>query len=296
MTAAPPVRKTWLLCALATMAAWGVWGALVDVPARSGFPETLGYVVWALSMILPCGIALARSGFRLDTDARSVALGGAAGLLGAGGQLVLFKVLRIAPAYLVFPFVALSPLVTIVLGLSIARERAGARGWAGIALSLAAGVLLASSQTRGDGGGLAWVVLALVVFLAWGLQGFVISRGNRSMRAESIFFYMTATGLLLVPVALVMTDFRRPICWGLAGPWLAGLVQLFNAVGALLVVHAFRHGAAIVVSPLVNAGAPMVTIALSLALHRAAPPPLHAAGMALAVLATACMSMEEGTG
>jgi drug/metabolite transporter (DMT)-like permease len=293
MIAARPAHRTWLLCAILTMAAWGVWGALIDAPARAGFPETLGYVVWALVMVPTCVAALARVGFRLETDRRSVLIGGAAGLLGAGGQLVLFKVLRIAPAYLVFPFIALSPLVTVVLGLSVARERASARGWAGIALALAAGVLLSCTPGGGGEGGLRWVGPALVVFLAWGLQGFVISRGNKSMRAESIFFYMTATGLLLVPVALAMTDFQRPICWGLAGPWLAGLVQLFNAVGALLLVHAFRHGTAIVVSPLVNAGAPMMTIVLSLAMHRTAPPPVHAVGMVLAVVATACMAVEE---
>jgi drug/metabolite transporter (DMT)-like permease len=276
------------------VAAWGLWGAFIDAPARAGFPETLGYVVWALAMIPPCAVALFLAGFRLDTDRRSIVLGSAAGLLGAGGQLVLFKVLRIAPAYLVFPFIALAPLLTIALALIVSRERASARGWAGIVLALAAGVLLACSPGEGGGGGLSWVGPALLVFVAWGLQGFVISRGNRSMSAESIFFYMTATGLLLVPVALAMTDFQRPICWGLAGPWLAGLIQLLNAVGALLLVYAFRYGRAMVVSPLVNAGAPVVTIALSLFMHGALPPAIHAAGMLAAVVATACMAEEEG--
>jgi drug/metabolite transporter (DMT)-like permease len=232
-------------------------------------------------MIPPCGVALALAGWKLDTDPRSVVIGSAAGILGAGGQLVLFRVLRVAPAYLVFPFIALSPLVTIALGISISRERASARGWAGIALALVAGVLLSTSAGEGGAGGLSWVVPALLVLLAWGLQGFVISRGNQSMRAESIFFYMTATGLLLVPLALWMTDFQRPICWGLMGPWLAAPIQLLNAVGALLLVYALRHGA------------PAVTILLSLAMHRTAPPALHAVGMALAVAATACMAVEE---
>ena len=90
-----------------------------------------------------------------------------------------------------------------------------------------------------------------------------------------------------------MTDFQRPICGGLAGPWSAGVIQLFNAVGALLLVYALRYGTAIVVTPLVNAGAPMVTIALSLARDRAVPPALHAVGMALALVATGCMAVEE---
>lgn len=245
-------------------------------------------------MIPPCVVALSLVGFRLDTDLRSIALGGTAGLLGAGGQLVLFKVLRLAPAYLVFPFVALSPLVTILLAVVVSRERATRGCWAGIALSLVAGVLLAYTPPGGDAGkGALWVALTLVVFLAWGLQGFVISHGNKSMKAESIFFYMTATGLLLVPVAWAMTDLHRPIEWGFRGPWLAAMIQALNAVGALLLCHALRHGKAIVVSPLVNAGAPVVTIVLSLVLHHAVPSAIQGAGMLAAILATARMAVEE---
>jgi drug/metabolite transporter (DMT)-like permease len=140
------------------------------------------------------------------------------------------------------------------------------------------------------------VALTLVVFLAWGLQGFVISRGTRVMKAESLFFYMTATGLLLAPVAWAMTDLHRPVHWGFRGPGLAALIQALNAVGALLLVHALRHGKAIVVSPLVNAGAPVVTILLSLVMHGVVPSATQGAGMALAMLATVRMVMEEPAG
>jgi len=288
------MKKTWLLYAIVTVAFWGLWGAVIDTTAKAGFPETLGYIVWALTMIPPCLVALALAGWKIETDKRSVLFGCMAGFLGAGGQLILFKVLRIAPAYLVFPFIALSPLLTICLALGISRERASLRGWIGIVLALLAGVLLAYAPPQGSaGGGFLWVGLALLVFLAWGLQGFVISHGNKSMRAESIFFYMTLTGLLLIPVAWFMTDFHQPINWGFRGPWLAALIQVLNAVGALLLVYAFRYGRAIIVSPLINAGAPVVTIVISLLLYRTVPLAIQAAGMVVAILATLLMAVEE---
>ena len=37
------------------------------------------------------------------------------------------------------------------------------------------------------------------------------------------------------------------------------MIQILNAVGALTLVYAFRYGKAIVVSPLINAGAPLLT-------------------------------------
>jgi len=290
------MKKTWLIYTIITVAAWGLWGAMIDTPARAGFPETLGYVVWALTMIPPCLVALGIAGWKLETDGRSVLYGCLAGFLGAGGQLVLFKVLRIAPAYLVFPFIALSPLVTILLALVISREKASLKGWAGIVLALVAGVLLAyAPPAGGGGGGLLWVALALIVFLAWGLQGFVISHANKTMKAESIFFYMTATGLLLIPAALWMTDFHQAITWSFKGPGAAALIQVLNAVGALLLVYAFRYGKAIIVSPLINAGAPVVTIVLSLVMYRTMPLAIQGLGMVLAIAATLLMALEEET-
>jgi len=289
-------KKTWFLYTIITVLAWGLWGAVIDSTAKAGFPETLGYAVWALTMIPPALVALHRVGWKVEHDARSIFLGCAAGFLGAGGQLLLFKTLRIAPAYLVFPFVALSPLVTILMAAVISRERATFKGWFGIFLALMAGVLLAYTPPAGHTNtSMIWVLPALLVFLAWGIQGFVISHANRSMQAESIFFYMMVTGILLVPLALGMTDYKAPINWGLKGPYLAALIQTLNAVGALLLVYAFRYGKAIIVSPLINAGAPVITIILSLLLYRTIPNALNSAGMLAAVVAVVLMTLDAET-
>jgi hypothetical protein len=77
--------RLWLTYALVTTASWGVWGAFTGVPADHGFPETLIYAVWALTMIPPALYALRRVGWRLQHDARSVCYGALIGLLGAGG-------------------------------------------------------------------------------------------------------------------------------------------------------------------------------------------------------------------
>jgi drug/metabolite transporter (DMT)-like permease len=103
------------------------------------------------------------------------------------------------------------------------------------------------------------------------------------MSSEGIFFYMTATGLLLIPVALWMTDFRRPINWRPSG--IAAAIQSLNSIGALTMVYAFRYGKAIVVSPLINAVAPAITVLLSLILYRTIPHRVVALGMLLAAIA-----------
>lgn len=284
--------KPWLLYALSTLLLWGVWGAFAGLPSANGLPETLNYVVWSLTMIPPALVVLSRSGQPLLRDGRSVSLGLAIGLLGAGGQLLLFHAVRIGPPYLIFPIISLSPALTIALSFALLRERTGLLGLVGIVLAL---LSLPLFDYRADGepaGYGSWFAMALAVLAAWGVQAYVIKLANASMDAASIFFYMMLSGLLLSPVALAMTDFSQPINYSLDGPGLAAAIQSLNAVGALTLVFAFRYGKAIIVSPLVNAGAPLLTALLSLALAGAVPSSYKIAGIVLALMAALLLAVQ----
>ncbi len=284
--------KAWLFYALTTLLLWGVWGALAGLPSANGVPETLNYVVWSLTMIPPAIFVLSRSGQPLQRDRRSVTLGLCIGLLGAGGQLLLFHAVRIGPPYLIFPIISLSPALTIALSFALLRERTGLLGLVGIVLAM---ISLPLFDYRGDGeptGYGSWFAMALAILAAWGVQAYVIKLANASMDAASIFFYMMLSGLLLSPVALAMTDFSQPINYSLSGPGLAAAIQVLNAVGALTLVFAFRYGKAIIVSPLINAGAPLLTALLSLALAGAVPGPYKIAGIALALTAALLLAVQ----
>jgi drug/metabolite transporter (DMT)-like permease len=285
--------RSWLGYALVTTLFWGVWGAFSDLPARHGFPDTLTYVVWSLTMLLPAAWTLRRKGWQVRHDARSIGLGLAIGLTGAGGQLVLFHALTLGPAYLIFPIISLSPVITIALSYLLLGERTGRLGVAGIALAVLSLPLLNdwAPQDGADGLGL-WFLLALGILLAWGLQGYYIKRAHDHMDSESIFFYMMLTGLMLVPAALCLTDFHQPIALGLSGPWLAAAIQLLNSIGALTLVYAFRQGKAIVVSPLTNAGAPLLTALIAMVLAGALPGPYKVAGIALSFGASLLLALQ----
>jgi uncharacterized membrane protein len=285
--------RAWLAYALVTTAFWGVWGAFTGLPTSHGFPETLIYVVWALTMIPPALFALRRVGWRLQHDARSLVYGALIGLLGAGGQMLLFHAVRTGPAYLIFPVISLSPVVTVALSLLLLRERTGKLGTLGIVLALCSLPLFdyTGGASAGASGPL-WFLPAVGVLVAWGVQAFFMKLANATMDAESIFFYMMVSGLLLIPVALAMTDFSVPINWGADGPYLAAAIQILNSVGALALVYAFRYGKAIVVSPLTNAGAPLITALLSILLLGSVPTATKLAGIALALLAAVFLAIE----
>jgi drug/metabolite transporter (DMT)-like permease len=242
-------------------------------------------------MIPPAIIALKLVKWKLEYNPKSIFLGAVIGFTGAGGQLVLFQALRGGPAYLVFPLISLSPVITILLSYGFLKERTNKKGWIGIILALIAILFLSYQPPQEAGSSVSiWLGLSLLVFFAWGFQAYVMKFANESMKAESIFFYMMVTGLLLIPFALAMTDFSQEINWGFKGPYLAAMIQILNAVGALCLVYALRYGKAIIVSPLINAGAPVLTIIISLAIYQVIPNPILIIGMALAIFAAYLMA------
>jgi len=279
-------KKPWLLYALTTTIFWGTWGALIETPERAGFPATLGYIVWSLTMI-PCAlVALVLIKWKLDFNIRSVVHGMIIGLLGAGGQLILFHALVEGPAYLVFPIISLSPSVTVIFSVIFLKERASKRHWIGIALSLTA-ILLMSMQKPDDTiiKGYLWLGFATMVFLAWGIQAFFMKKANNIMKAESIFFYMMLSGLLLTPIAYFMTDMSQEINWSFKGPYFAAIIHTLNSIGALMLVYAIRYGKVIIVAPLTNAVAPIITVVISLLIYTVIPGPVVITGMVIAMIA-----------
>jgi drug/metabolite transporter (DMT)-like permease len=281
---------SWLIFAIITTVFWGIWGAFIEVPEKAGFPATLGYVIWSLTMI-PCAlVALYNINWKIDAHRKSIFLGCAAGFTGAAGQIILFQALRTGPAYLVFPFVSLSPIVTIFLSNLLLKEKASKKQWIGIILALIAIFLFSYQPSDGSSyEGISWLILAVLVFVLWGVQAYVLKFANESMKAESIFFYMAITALFLSPFALYMTDWSQDINWGWNGPYLAASIQILNAIGALTLVYAFRYGKAMVVAPLTGLS-PIITVGISLALYAIIPSSWVLAGVVIAFIAIYLLS------
>ena len=276
--------RLWLLFAIVTTVFWGAWGALIEIPEKAGFPATLGYTVWALTMI-PCAIvALYISKWKLNVEKRSIFLGCIIGLTGSGGQLLLFHALRSGPAYIVFPLISLFPILTILLSIVFLKERGTTRQWIGIAVALIAIAFLSYQPSSGnEAQNSGWLFLSILVFILWGVQAYVMKFSNYTMTAESIFFYMMVTAVILIPFAIWMTDFSIPINTGFKGPYLAALIHVLNAVGALTLVYALRYGKAMVVVPMTGLS-PLITVILSLILYAVVPGPILGTGVVLALI------------
>ena len=287
-------NKLWLIFILITVVTWGIWGAFSGYQISHGIPDTVVYIAWALSM-LPCAlVALIINKGKLTFSWRGIGLGAIVGLLGAGGQLVLFKALTLGPSYIIYPFISMSPVVVITLASIFLKERANKWQMAGIVVALAA-ILLLSLETGNEGSpvtGWLWIVLAVLVLLAWGIQGFFMKFANESMDAESLFVYMALFAVVLAPVAYFMTPDAATFFAqeGAMTPfWSSFGIQILNSIGALTLVYAYRYGKAVVVSPMEGL-APMVTVLLSLVILHVIPNPLQIAGLVCAAFAMYALS------
>jgi drug/metabolite transporter (DMT)-like permease len=118
---------------------------------------------------------------------------------------------------------------------------------------------------------------------------------NKTIKAESIYFYMMVTSIILIPVALYITDFSQPINWGLNGVYLAAGIQILNAIGALMLVYAFRYGKAMIIAPMTTALSPVLTVIISLLIYAVIPGIVTLIGMIAAVVAALLISLAEET-
>ena len=135
--------------------------------------------------------------------------------------MLLFHAVHTGPTYLIFPIIALSPVITIALSMLFLKERVTKVGALGVALALIALPLFnyspAVSPERPAAQGVSWFVYALIILLAWGVQAYFMKLANGSMDAENIFLYMTITALVADSGGAVDDRLRRSHRVRLAG-------------------------------------------------------------------------------
>lgn len=115
---------------------------------------------------------------------------------------------------------------------------------------------------------------------------------NHTPDAESVFVYMAISAVVLIPVALAMTDFSQPANWSFNGPYLTFIVQILNAIGAFALVYANRYGKAMIVAPLADAVAPVITTIISLVLYAHIPTVPQIIGIVSAISCVLIFSRE----
>jgi drug/metabolite transporter (DMT)-like permease len=220
----------------------------------------LSYPVGALLM----GLMLPLFGGHLDGRSAVYGLvGGAAGLLGV---VVMYSLMTVAPINVISPVTAvLAAIVPVVVGVVIG-ERPHVTAWSGIALGLAAVVLVSRTTEAHPHGrvGARTLALAMVSGLGFGLYFVLLARAGDDSGLWPLVISRFASALLIVPLAKARGAFAMVRGRMLAVILLAGAC---DALANLCFLIASRHGLLSLASVLTSLY-PAITVLLAVSLLR----------------------------
>ncbi len=122
--------------------AWGVWGFTAKLAVREIGLQALFWGQLASTLIFPLYFLVFKDMLPFKIDAAGIGWGLATGALGALGTLILYALLRAAPASVVIPMSGLYPVITVALAYIFLHEEISLTRILGVFCALAAVWLL----------------------------------------------------------------------------------------------------------------------------------------------------------
>ena len=138
------LNSTVLIGGGALLLFWGIYGVVAKIAVRE---MGLQVVIWSYVaglMLLPVYFLLFKELLPLKLQAAGIGWSLATGLLGGAGTMILYLLLRDAPASVVIPISALYPVVTAIVAYFFLQEAITPMRFAGIALAVVAIWLLSA--------------------------------------------------------------------------------------------------------------------------------------------------------
>ena len=291
----------WLAYSLLAGLCWGLWGVLSKLLDAAKLSTYQIQILFTFGLILPAALAGWSKGFWAGTGkARGFAWGVAAGFLGGLGNLAFFEALgRGGKAAVVVPLTSLYPLVTLAVAWPLLNERINRVQAAGVALSLAAVVLLSGEAAKlsdpvkwaEDVSASGWMLASFVALAFWGLLSIAQKISTNHVSSELSFVGFCVA---FVPMAAAI-HWAEPVSLDLpAVPLLLGVAAgALNGLGVLASFVAYRsEGKAAVVTPLAGVAQSAFTVVLALLLLGETLGKVEALGCLVAVLASVGLSYE----
>lgn len=294
---------SWLYLSLTAVGLWGLWGLQSKLVSSEG-PWHIG--PYANHVLSTAGLFCVLPALFLSWGAaprRGRLRGGAAaivsGIVGSVGNILVYRALDLGGlASVVFPLSGLYPIVTIVLAVTLLRERLSLPQILGLPISICAIYLLSLEPTSSAGQVSSamlretWLALACGSLVLWGLSGTLqkVATGFLSPQRTFALFalgYLVTASYLLAVESLAL----RSLEWSVLALGIAG--GLLNGLGVLALLAALaRGGKASVVVPL-TALYPVVTMGLAMALLGESPGMLQKLGAIGAVAGGMLLAVEK---
>jgi drug/metabolite transporter (DMT)-like permease len=214
----------------------------------------------------------------------------AGGAVSCLGNIAFYAALARAPASVVVPLTAMSPAVAVVLAAVLLRERIGPLQWAGTALSLVAIGLF--NRTEGDDGDRAWLLLALVPLVLWGVTLLLQKLATRTLPGGVAAWWFLAA-FVPVGVAILLAEPTKSVL-SLRTWAVVAALGFTLGLGNVTIMRALSSGGrASVVAPL-SGLYPLVSVPLAVGLLGEKLDSVQLLGVVVALVAVWLLSQETG--
>jgi drug/metabolite transporter (DMT)-like permease len=215
-----------------------------------------------------------------SVDGRVVGFGIAGGVAGLLGVVIMYGLMVIAPMNVISPVTAvLAAIVPVIFGVLVG-ERPHLIAWFGIAIGIAAVLLVSRTTEDHPHGKIAMRVLALafVAGLGFGFYFIFLARAGNDSGLWPLVISRIASALLIVPLAQ-----RRNAIMAIRGRMLAitVLAGACDALANMFFLLASRHGLLSLASVLTSLY-PAVTVILAVGLLHEHTSKVQRAGLGLA--------------
>jgi uncharacterized membrane protein len=263
-------EKRWLIYTLLAAISWGCWGVLTKFISGDVNPFVTHFL-FTIGMLTPLPFVL-RSCRIKDLNLKGIIWGIGSALLAVIGNVSVYQSFRLGGlAAVVIPMTNLYPIITILVGILIFREKLYWLNGIGILLVIPAIILLSGQSNFLSNPGLlftntsseSWLIFVFLSLLMFGLfsASQKVTTSYISAEWSYVGFFISSVFVSIVFILLGLVDFNfSPKTF-----WIGSAAGLLDGLGVLAIYSAYRFkGKATQVSPIASSLQQVLTIVLAL--------------------------------
>lgn len=292
-------ERLWLVYAILAALCWGIWGILAKF-ISSDISPYVNHFMFTIGMLFTIPLVVRKCKIK-ELNLRGVIWGLVAGILAITGNVAVYQSFGTGGlAAVVIPITNLYPLVTIVIAISILKEKMHWLNGIGILIVIPA-IIILSGQTQIFNNPLAffkdlglnvWLLFALIALFFWGLFSAAqkVTTNHISAEWSYISFIVSSILISLGFIIFRLIDFNFSINTLLIG----SVAGMLNGLGVLSAFSAYRaEGKASLVTTIAAALQPVFTIFLAILFLQERLTIFEFAGISLALIASLFLSVEK---
>ncbi len=292
-------ERLWLVYAIVAALCWGVWGILAKF-ISSDITPYVNHLLFTIGMLFTIPFVIKKCKIK-EANLKGIIWGLVAGVLAIVGNVAVYQSFaKGGLAAVVIPVTNLYPLVTILIAISVLKEKMHWLNGIGILVVVPAIVMLSGQSQIFDDPSLffanlglkLWLIFALVALVFWGLFSAAQKVTTNYISAEWSYLSFIVSSVLIsigfMIFGLIDFNFTSQTLW------VGSLAGMLNGLGVLASFAAYSaEGKASKVTAIAGALQPVFTIALAIGFLGEKLGLIEFIGIGLAIIGSLLLSVEK---